>query len=135
MEITVRSGPQPFAVEIDDGSHLWEADEPAESGGGDTGPTPTSLLLSSLGACMAITLRMYATRKKWPLQGVNVRLKFHDASAAGESVQIEAHVDLVGALGDAERDRLMQIAHACPIHRTLTGNINIVTTLAPPAPM
>jgi putative redox protein len=121
-----------YQVQFDDGAHVWLADEPASIGGGDRAPTPVSLLLSSLGACTSITLKMYAQRKGWPLTDVHVTLTL-DKPATG--TLIDRKIVLVGDLTDEQRERLLQIANACPVHKILTGQISINTGLAalPPA--
>lgn len=122
-----------------DGRHRLLADEPAASGGADAGPSPYELLLMSLGTCTSMTLRMYAKRKAWPLERVLVRLrheKIHaDDCATCETKQgyldrIERRIELVGALSDAQRERLLQIAEMCPVHRTLRSEVVIDTRLA-----
>lgn len=121
-------GARPYAVELRMGPHTAPADEPAELGGGDTGPAPDELLLSALGACTAITLRMYAQRKQWPLEAVDVALAF--LTRDKEHTVIERRVHLQGPLDDEQRARLLQIANACPVHRLLTGNVDVPTVLA-----
>lgn len=119
----------PWRVEIDDGTHRWSGDEPAELGGGDTAPTPFQLLCSSLGACTAITVQMYAARKQWPLAGISVRVVL-DKAADGANVFTRSIV-LEGALDDEQRARLLDIANKCPTHRLLTGTIRIESALVP----
>ena len=79
---------KPYGVHIDSGGHALRGDEPASHGGGDTGPTPIGLLLCGLGACTAITLRMYAERKQWPLSGIDIELSYlaPDRSTRGSTV-------------------------------------------------
>jgi len=123
-----KSSDLPYVTEITVGTHRLFADEPVADGGADVGPTPHEILLSALGACTAITLRMYAQRKQWPLQEVNVQLAFGDAGAKGTTI-IERDIQLVGALEDAQRERLLQIANSCPLHKILTGTVEIPTKL------
>jgi putative redox protein len=108
--------------------HKWIADEPETLGGRDTGPAPASLLLSSLGACTSITLKMYAKRKDWPLEAVRVTLSL---TSTAEGSVIDRQIVLGGALSEEQRERLLQIANACPVHKILTGAIRIDTGLAP----
>jgi putative redox protein len=118
--------------------HLLAADEPAAVGGGDTGATPYELLLAGLGACTSMTLRMYADRKQWPLETVEVRVehrKMHCEDCANpedrrskidrftRSVRVEGEID------EAQRQRLLEIADRCPVHRTLHSDVEVHTTL------
>jgi len=114
------------------------ADEPVESGGTDLGPNPYELLLSALGACTSMTLRMYANRKQMPLAGVSVTLT-HDRIHASDCQNCETEEGLVdrirreialaGDLDEAQRERLLSIADRCPVHRTLTNEILIESRL------
>jgi putative redox protein len=136
--VTVRIGASGFATEISSGRHALLADEPKSVGGTDTGPTPYDLLLAALGTCTAMTLRMYANRKGWPLDGATVELR-HDRVHArdcedcetetGYVSQIRKLVTLDGDLDDAQRQRLLEIADRCPVHRTLVSEIIISTDL------
>jgi len=119
-----------YRVALEDGAgHLWHADEPAALGGGDTAPTPDQLLLSALGACTAITLRMYAARKQWPLEGVEVELALDPDGRPAAGTDIARTIILRGPLDADQRERLLQIANACPIHRLLTGEVRIASAL------
>ena len=138
--VVVNGGQVDYAQNISVGRHLFHADEPAASGGLDAGPDPYELLLAALGACVSITLRMYAERKQWPLESVQVRLKYarvHAEDCAmcdGESRLIDAmevEVLLIGDLTGDQRRRLIEIAGKCPVHRTLTSSIQIRTRPAP----
>ncbi len=134
------SGRGRLAQSIQAGQHVWAADEPLGVGD-DTGPTPYDLLLSALGACTAMTIRMYADRKGFPLEHVSVRLshrRSHSEDCADPTGQpcamehIDREVAFTGPLNDEQRDRLAQIADRCPVHRTLTGRLGIATTVIGP---
>lgn len=126
-------GTIPYTVNLSDGRHQWLGDEPTELGGADAGPSPMHLLLSSLGACTAATLTMYAQRKQWPLTGINIVLALNPdgVPAAGQSL-ISRDISLLGDLSVEQQQRLLQIANACPVHKIITGNIAITSTLAQP---
>ena len=130
---TRRSG---FEQEVSIGRHRLLADEPVRVGGLDSGPGPYDLLLAGLGACTSMTLRLYAERKSLPLERVTVRLshsKIHAADCEacetkeGMLDRIERAITLEGALDDEQRARLLEIADKCPVHRTLTSEIEIKT--------
>jgi len=120
----------PYAVEFtDDQGNTWRADEPVEDGGGNTGPAPHRLLLSALGACTAITVQMYAARKQWPLERVDVELQFNPAGTPASGNDISRMIRLEGPLDDEQRERLLQIANKCPIHKVLTGDVRVESML------
>jgi putative redox protein len=136
--VVVHGGGTGFAQDIQAGAHRLRGDEPTGAGGTDTGPSPYDLLLAALGSCTSMTLRMYADRKQWPLQGVTVHLrheKIHAEDCAecetrvGRIDHIERRIELAGPLDDAQRQRLLEIANMCPVHRTLKAEIRITTTL------
>lgn len=126
-DVVVRTGRGRYHTEVLAGRHGLTADEPESVGGTDTGPTPWGLLMASLGACTTITLRMYADRKEWPLEEVTARVlrrnlepsETTDGDAAKKSVEIGQALTLVGDLDEEQRDRLLEIAHRCPVHRAL----------------
>lgn len=129
----------PFAETVRSGVHVLRADEPVANGGNDTGPGPYDYLLAALGSCTAMTLRMYARMKKLPLQRVTVRLKHEKIHATdcaecetkeGKIDRIERLIELEGPLSDEQRQRLLEIANRCPVHRTLSSEISIPTRLA-----
>jgi putative redox protein len=115
-----------YQVSLEDGTHTWLGDEPESVGGGDSGPTPDSLLLSSLGTCTSITLKMYAKRKGWQLDAVRVELSM---TTGAEGTTITRNIHLEGELSGEQRERLLQIANACPLHKILTHPIEINTGL------
>lgn len=113
-----------FAQDINVGGHAIRADEEAEKGGDDTGATPHELLLAALGSCTAMTLKLYAERKGWPLENVQVTLN----GANGEAgYVITRQVRIHGDLDAEQRQRIIEIADKCPVHRTLMGEITINT--------
>ena len=121
------------------GPHHLQADEPVAAGGEDTGPGPYDYLLAGLGACTSMTMRMYADRKALPLERVTVTLKHSKIHAedcaecetkAGMLDQIDRAIAMEGALDADQRKRLMEIADKCPVHRTLTSEVRILTTAA-----
>ena len=131
------AGSGTFTREITAGQHRLVADEPRPIGE-DAGPTPYDLVLAGLGACTSMTVRMYADRKGWPLDQVRVTLRHSrihaEDCAACETTKgwidhIDIDVELVGDLDDTQRQRLMQIAERCPVHQTLTSEVDIATTL------
>ena len=134
--VVVRGSADGFAQEILAGPHRIRADEPASAGGTDSGLSPYDLLLAALGACTSMTVGMYARRKAWPLEEVTVQLlhsKIHATDCAecetkeGMLDRIERDIHFAGPLTDEQRAKLLEIANKCPVHRTLTSEIDIVT--------
>lgn len=129
--VRVQSGTSPWRVDCEDeAGHRWQADEPAALGGADSAPTPDHLLLSSLGACTTITVQMYAARKQWPLTGVRVELTLNPDGKPEAGTDIRRRIELIGDLDEGQRERLLGIANACPIHKLLTGEVRIASELA-----
>lgn len=126
--VTATIGTVPYTVTLTDGAHRWLGDATAEHGGAYAGPTPHSILLSALGTCTAVTLTMYAGRKTWALEGVEVILGY--ASEAPGATTISREIKVKGNLDAEQKERLLQIANACPIHKILTGEIKVESTLA-----
>ena len=116
-----------WATQVAVGRHSLTIDEPPALGGQDAGPAPYDVLLASLGACTAITLRMYAERKAWPLTAVEVDLRHYKE---GDRSKIERVLHLTGDLDDTQRGRLADIAERTPVTLTLKGGADIATRLA-----
>lgn len=139
-QVTVRIGDEGFTSDIIAGKHYLRADEPVSVGGNDYGPNPYELLLSSLGACTVMTLKMYAARKKWPLEEAVVHLSHgktyvddcKSCEEGGTKIDvIEKSIELKGDLDEKQRKRLLQIADKCPVHKTLHSEVSIKTVLLP----
>jgi putative redox protein len=136
--VMVRTGNNSFTTEIKTGKHFLIADEPESFGGKNLGPTPYDYLLSSLGACTGMTLQMYAKRKSWPLENVMVFLK-HGKIHAEDSKEkegkknmidhISVSIQLEGNISPEQKEKLLEIAHKCPVHKTLHSEIRIDTEL------
>ncbi len=134
--VVVKSGLLRYSQNISVGSHVLHADEPGDSGGNDFGPNPYELLLAALGACTSMTVRMYAERKQWPLESVEVHLahsKIHAEECApcdtkeGMLDRIDRDLEFAGPLTDEQKSKLLEIAQKCPVHRTLVSEIEIRT--------
>ena len=133
-QVVVRGGAGSFKQEIIAGKHRLVADEPVSAGGGDAGPDPYDYLLASLGVCTSMTVGLYARRKQFPLENIKVSL-WHSRIHAKDCEQcetregmvdkIDVEVELTGALSAEQHAALMDIAAKCPVHRTLTSEINI----------
>jgi uncharacterized OsmC-like protein/alpha/beta superfamily hydrolase len=137
-EVEVTGDAGSLRQEIRAGAHQLLADEPEAAGGTDRGPTPYGFLLAALGACTGITLRLYADRKRLPLTGSRIRLRHsrdheadceHCEESSAQLERIERELELQGPLTEDQRTRLLAIANRCPVHRTLTGKLEIVTRL------
>jgi uncharacterized OsmC-like protein len=134
--VSVDSELSGYVQNISIGPHLLQADEPREAGGTDSGPNPYELLMAALGACTSMTVRIYAERRRWPLQGVHVRLAHAGVhaedcanceGAAPMVERIDVTILLRGNLSEAQRQRLMDVAAKCPVHRTLSQRVQIST--------
>ena len=139
--IVAVAGHGKFGTEVHTASHRFIVDEPRTYGGDDTGPTPYDLLNAALGTCTAMTIKMYAESKGWPLDGVTVAVR-HERSHADECDHVEAlakgmkvqalhrTIGISGELDDEQRARLIEIADKCPVHRTLEGKLHVHTEVA-----
>ena len=136
--ITVSTAHEGFFTELFANGHALVADEPTEYGGTNRGPTPYDYLLAGLGACTSMTLQMYARMKKIPLEKAIVRLshqKIHAKDCAsceatnGKIERMEREVELIGTLTEEERQKMLQIADRCPVHKTLHGEVVVVTVI------
>ncbi len=124
--ISITLGKQKYATQITARNHTLIADEPKEEGGSDTGFAPYELLLASLGSCTAITLRMYANRKEWDLQQIDVKLNIEQTSTKeGKHTVFHRDIKLKGNLDDKQKERLLAIAKQCPVAKMLNGQIEI----------
>ena len=134
-QVVVRSGSKLQQEMVTEDGHTMRADEPVQAGGDNSGPGPYDLLLGALGACTSMTLRLYAERKGWPLEGVEVHLSHSriygedavkcDQPAAGYITKITRGIELRGPLDATQRARLMEIARKCPVHKTLESVIHV----------
>ncbi|NNC52286.1 MAG: bifunctional alpha/beta hydrolase/OsmC family protein [Erythrobacter sp.] len=137
--IVACTGHGKFGTEVHTKNHRFVADEPKSYGGDDTGPTPYDLLNAALGTCTAMTMKMYADRKKWPLEGVSVEVTHErdhkdecdhvEAMEEGKQMQALKRVITIrgSELDDEQRARLIEIADKCPVHRTLEGELHVHT--------
>ena len=133
--VVVRGEARGFYQEITSGRHRLVADEPIAAGGTDLGPGPYDLMLAALGSCMSMTIALYARAKQWPLETVVIRLRHSRiyAKDCAECVirddtlldRIDTEVKLTGPLTAEQERKLMEVAHRCPVHRTLKSEINI----------
>jgi uncharacterized OsmC-like protein len=138
--VVVRGDARSFKQEIVAGRHHLSADEPLSAGGGDAGPDPYDYLLTALGVCTSMTVGLYARRKQFPLENIIVALwhsriyaKDCDECETKEGMldRIEVEVKLTGSLSAEQHAKLMEMAGKCPVHRTLTSEINIRLRPAP----
>jgi uncharacterized OsmC-like protein len=134
VHVIVRGGAGNFQQEVIAGKHHLVSDEPVSVGGSDAGPDPYDYLLTALGVCTSMTIGLYARRNKWPLENVTVSLwhsRIHARDCAecetkdGMVDRIDVKVELTGSLTAEQHGKLMEIAAKCPVHRTLTSEINI----------
>ncbi len=117
-----------YKTVLSNGRHQLIADEPLSLEGTDLGPTPHELLLMSLGSCIAITLRMYANRKEWPLEEVKIELSQEKVIKEKETIHlIKKRIEFIGDLDEKQQKRLLGVSEKCPVHKTLLGEVSIET--------
>jgi uncharacterized OsmC-like protein len=133
-DVIVRGTATGFLQNVESGRHRFTVDEPLALGGTDTAATPYDLILAALGSCTSMTIGLYARKKRIPLENITVSLwhsKIHAADCEecetreGRIDRIEVAIELTGALSEEQRTRLLEVAKMCPVHRTLTSEINV----------
>ena len=124
--VTALIGKDQYKTELITSAHYLIADEPAEKKGSNLGPDPLEFLLASLASCTAITLRMYADRKKWPVDQIKVDVT---SETIEEKTIFKREISFEGTLDESQRTRLLEIANSCPVHKILTNPIEINTNL------
>ncbi len=135
LAIVSEAGAGPFSAAITIGDHHLSADEPVALGGLNSGPDPYEFLLAGLGACTTMTLRLYAARKYWPLEHIEVRVRHRQsANATGTQDVFERELLLVGPLSGDQRARLLAIADKCPVSRTLSAGALVETSMEAASP-
>lgn len=131
LVVVSENGQGRYQQEVRAGQHRLIADEPASMGGADAGPAPFDYLMSGLGACTSMTLRMYAERKELPLTQISVELSHEKIELDGiKRDRITRRLHLTGALSPEQRQRLLEIAGKCPVHKALSGSIDLPCELA-----
>lgn len=124
---TALIGRTQYQTVVNSGGHGIITDEPLKADGSNTGMNPFSLLLASLASCTVITLRMYIDRKMWPIEDVKADVEMFKTLSG---TRIETRLSFKGEVNDEQRDRLLKIANACPVHKILIGNIDINTNIS-----
>lgn len=129
-EVKVYIGKEKYKTEIRSGQHYFIADEPTAVGGEDFGPNPTSILLSAVGACKAMTMRMYADQKQWPLESVEIQLSSEIVkSTQQQTTFIRCTIKLTGDLDEMQRERIFKIGEKCPVQKILSNPIVIESNM------
>ena len=123
-----------FQVKVTAGSSTFLVDEPAAVGGLDSGPNPYDLISAAVGSCSLMTMRLYADRKKWPLERIRVKVTHHRDGLAGRD-RFLREIQLFGALDEAQRARIVAISKRCPVHLTIERGSDVETVLLPNTPM
>lgn len=128
--VTVNIGTEKYKTEVIIGKHTLQVDEPETVGGKDLGPTPVDLLLSSLGTCKAITMRMYADQKNWNLEKIEIDLSLEVIkNNPTQYTQIEVQINLIGDLDEQQKERILKVGNKCPIHKIMENPFQIETKL------
>jgi putative redox protein len=125
--VSATIGMDPYHTTLSNGVHVIYSDEPTEAGGKDIGPSPQDFLRMSLASCTAITLRMYANRKELNIEKITVEIR---TESVDNKTIFHRNVVLKGTITNEQRDRLLKIANACPVHKILTNPIEVNTTLS-----
>lgn len=125
--VSAKIGNDQYKTEITTDTHTFLVDEPLDNGGKDLAPSPGDFLRTSLASCTAITLRMYANRKNFPIE--NIEVKVGTESVDGKTI-FHRKIVITGSIDDAQRNRMIQIANACPVHKILVNPIEIQTYMA-----
>jgi len=137
-EIIIKTGKEGYKAEIISGNHAFFADEPISAGGTDTGPNPYEYLLAALGSCTALTLRLYANNKKWPVDAIEVHVSHTrdylkdcedcpDKDAKIEHIDIK--IKITGNISQEQLDRMLDISTRCPVHKTLDSKVDMSSSL------
>ncbi|MGV6814936.1 MAG: OsmC family protein [Phycisphaerales bacterium] len=126
---TVELGKEKYRTVCSAGGHTFYVDEPASLDGTDSAPNPYEMLLGAIGACKAITVRMYADRKSWALDSIRLDLEHSRPNGRGHPEQIDISLSFAGDLSDEQRARLKEIANACPVQKTILGELSIHSIL------
>ncbi|MFN8116702.1 MAG: OsmC family protein [Bacteroidia bacterium] len=119
---------EPYVTHISSDTNSLIADEPIDLGGKNTGMTPTELLASSLAACTCITLRMYANRKQWNVESIETHITISNQEASNSTL-FERTITFTGTIDNLQRERLLDIANHCPVHKILSHTITIQTSI------
>ncbi len=127
-EVKVVKGSGKLSHRVEIGPHHLVTDEPPENLGEDLGPTPFEYLAAALGACTALTAKLYAQRKGWPLEDIDVRVNIDRRE---EETLFDRKVRFIGNLDPAQKERMLEIVGHCPVHKALMGRIKIETSMLP----
>ncbi len=127
INVIAKIGVTPYLTQIEYRNGKFSSDEPSSSGGQDMGPSPKEILAGSLASCTAITLRMYINRKQWIIDEITVDVKISNVN--GKTL-FSCALSFLGELDETKRERLLQIAKVCPVHKILTQPIEIITQIA-----